>query len=134
VSWQDLRHKYLSILSDMGFRSEIDSDGDIHFTYEGGNYYITNNCDDTYFFMLYPGFWQFDNKNEQLAGLLAANITNRRMKVAKILLNSDMDRASVTLECYIHNISDVQSFLMRGLRCMQEARKVFRDEIEGILS
>ncbi len=132
MDWPDLRQGYLALLNEKGFRPEIDSDGDVHFTYEGGHYFVTNNCDDTYFHLLYPGFWSLGNRDEQVAGLLAANATNRRMKVAKILLNSDLTRASVTLECFIGQASDVGSFLMRALRCIQQTVDVFREEYGSI--
>ena len=133
MDWLDLRHRYMSMLSDMGFRPEVDSDGDIHFRYEGGNYYITSNCDDTYFFLLFPGFWTLDSKAEQLAGLLAANNASRRVKAAKTYVTPNMDRVSVSLECLIGGPSDVRSFLMRGLRCIQQSVTVFKAELRSMV-
>lgn len=134
MDWQDLRTRYMSILVDLGFRPEIDSDGDIKFTYEGGKYYITDNCDDSYFFLLFPGFWSFDNRDEQIAGILAANATNRQVKAATVIVNTDMTRAAITVECFIGEPSDVRSFLMRALRCIQQAVGTFRDEMKSILN
>ena len=121
------------MLSDMGFRPEVDSDGDIHFRYEGGNYYITSNCDDTYFFLLFPGFWTLDSKAEQLAGLLAANNASRRVKAAKTYVTPNMDRVSVSLECLVGGPSDVRGFLMRGLRCIQQSVTVFKEELRSMV-
>lgn len=67
VDWSNLRQTYMSTLTDLGFRPEIDGDGDIHFMYEGGNYFITDICDDTYFYLLFPGFWELEDRSEQLA-------------------------------------------------------------------
>jgi hypothetical protein len=132
VDWSDLRPTYMSTLTELGFRPEIDGDGDIRFMYEGGNYYITDNCDETFVYIMYPGFWSLEDRSEQLAGLMAANSTNSQVKAAKILLSKDMTRASVTIECLIREASDVSSFLMRALRCIQLARRTFRDEIQGL--
>jgi hypothetical protein len=132
MDWSNLRQTYMSTLTDMGFRPEIDGDGDIRFMYEGGNYYITDNCDDTYFFIMYPGFWTLEDRSEQLAGLIAANTTNTQVKAATILLSKDTTTAAVTVECLIRDPSDVSSILMRALRCIQLARKTFKDEIEGL--
>jgi hypothetical protein len=134
MDWTYLRGKYMSILSGMGFRPEIDSDGDIHFKYEGGNYYITDNCDDTFFFLLYPGIWTLDSKSEQLAGLMAANSATRRVKAAKVFVNSKMDRVAVTVECLVSDPADVRNVLMRSLRCAQEAVKVFKEEIRELMN
>jgi hypothetical protein len=122
----------MSTLTDLGFRPEIDSDGDIRFMYEGGSYYITDNCDETYLYLMYPGFWTLDDTNEQLAGLMAANSTNRQVKASKVLLSKDLSAATVTIECLIRDASDVKSFLMRALRCIQQARKIFRDEMQSL--
>jgi hypothetical protein len=124
----------MSMLSDLGFRADIDSDGDIRFNYEGKTYYITSNCDDTFFYIVCPAFWTLDNKTEQLAGLLAASSTSRRVKAAKVWVASGMDRVDVTLECLIGEPSDVRSFLMRGLRSMQQAVSIFREEMRGLMS
>lgn len=124
----------MSMLSDMGFRPEIDSDGDIHFKYEGGNYFITNNCDDTYFHLLYPGLWTLDSKTQQLAALMAANSTNRRVKAAKVWVTPSMNRVDLTLECLIGEPSDVRSIFMRSLRCAQKAVDVFAEEIRDLVS
>jgi hypothetical protein len=121
------------MLVDLGFRPDVDSDGDIRFTYEGGKYFITDNCDDSYFFLMYPGFWKFESKDEQIAGLLAANATNRQVKTATVLVNKDMTHASITVECFVGEPSDVRSFLMRSLRCVQQAVSTFRDEMRSIL-
>ena len=134
MSWEDLRKIYLTILIDNGFRPEIDSDGDIHFKYEGGNYFVTANCDDTYFYLLYPGFWSVESPDKQAAALRAANATNLRMKTAKVILGRDMKVVSVTLECYVRQPSDVSSFLMRGLRSIQQAVDVFREEMRDSLN
>lgn len=132
VDWSNLRQTYVSTLTDLGFRPEVDGDGDIRFMYEGGNYYITDNCDDTYFFIMYPGFWTLEDRSEQLAGLMAANNTNSKVKAANILLSKDLTKAAVNVECLIRDPSDVSSFLVRALRCIQLARKTFADEIKGL--
>lgn len=63
---------------------------------------------------------------------MAANNTNSQVKAANILLSKDKTKASVTVECLIRDPSDVSSFLMRALRCIQLARKTFGDEIQGL--
>jgi len=129
-----MRRKYMSMLTDMGFRPEIDSQGDIHFKYEGGNYYITDNCDDTFFFLLFPGFWSLDSRNEQLAGLMAANSATRQVKAAKVFVSSKLDRVTASLECLITDPDDVPSVIMRGLRCIQQAVNIFKEEMRDLMS
>jgi hypothetical protein len=132
VSWESIRRSYISLLENEGFRPEVDAEGDIHFKYEGGHYYITSNCDDTYFHMLYPGFWSIDGRNELLAALLAANSINKTYKAAKVLINKDGDKVSATLEAFIAQPSDARIFLRRALRCVQGAVDDFGKEMRGM--
>jgi hypothetical protein len=65
---------------------------------------------------------------------MAANSTTRQVKAAKVFVNSKMDRVSVSLECLIGEPADVRIVLMRALRCMQQAVKVFKEEIRTLAS
>lgn len=132
MEWPELRQTYMSMLADMGFRPEVDEEQDIHFRFEGGNFYITSNCDDTYFYMIYPGFWEPENRSEQLSGLMAANSANRQVKAATILLSKERNIATVTLECLVKDPSDVSSFLMRALRLIQLAVGTFEEELKAL--
>jgi hypothetical protein len=132
MEWPELQQTYMSLLADMGFRPEIDSENDVHFMYEGGNYYISSNCDESYFYLMYPGFWEPENRNEQLSGLMAANATNRQVKAAVVFLSKERQLATATIECLIRDPSDVRSFLLRALRLLQLAVSTFSDELKGL--
>jgi hypothetical protein len=111
----------MSILSDEGFRPEIDSDGDIHFKYEGAHYYITSNCDDSYFYILFPSFWPIDDVEELGRAMMAANNATRNTKSAKVYIRNDMKAVSATAEALIASPSDVRKFIDRALRCTVRA-------------
>jgi putative sensory transduction regulator len=133
VDLQEAREGYMTILTDEGFRPEIDSDGDIHFKFEGGHHYIiVSNCDDNFVEITFPGFWSIDDKEELSAALLAANNANRRTKASKVCVTSDGDRVSASVESYFANQSDVGGFLTRALRSLQLAVEIFRDELKKI--
>jgi hypothetical protein len=129
MSWEDLRETYMTILADEGFRPEVDSDGDIHFKYEGGHYYITSNCDDGFFYILYPGFWGIDDEEELERAVMAASKATRLTKAAKVFINSDLKDVSATAETLIVNPGDVQKLINRALRCIRSAVASFTKEM-----
>ncbi len=129
MSWENLRQTYMSMLSDEGFRPEIDSEGDIHFKYEGGHYYITDNCDDGYFFLLFPGFWTIDNVEELGRAVMAANNATAWTKAAKVYIPPHMKSASATVEVLIASPSDVRKILDRALRSIVSAVERFGNEM-----
>jgi hypothetical protein len=129
MEWDELRKIYLSILSDEGFRPEIDSDGDVHFKYEGGNYYILEDHDEQFVYILYPNFWAIDSSEEQLKALKAAATATRTTKAAKVLLTPKGDNVSAAFESLVSAPSEIPSILVRALRCVQSAVNKFKEEM-----
>ena len=131
MGWEDLRQTYMSVLSDEGFRPDIDSDGDIHFKYEGGHYFVTRNCDDGFFYVLYPAFWPIDDVEELGRAVMAASNATRSTKAAKVYIDSDLKDVSATAEALIASPSDVRKFVVRALSCIRSAVESFRKEMRG---
>ena len=131
MGWEDLRQTYMSVLSDEAFRPEIDSDGDIHFKYEGGHYFITRNCDDGFFYILYPAFWPIDDVEELGRAVMAASNATRSTKAAKVYIDSDLKDVSATAEALIASPSDARKFVIRALGCIRSAVESFRKEMRG---
>lgn len=129
MDWHDLRAKYMATLASEGFRPELDSDGDIHFKYEGRHYYITDNCDDGYFHMLYPGFWPISSGEELARVMVAATTATRGTKAAKVWVHSDFKNVSAVLSALISDPGDVRIFVERGVRCIRAAVDTFKDEM-----
>lgn len=137
MDWPTIRSNYQSMLSDEGFRSEVDGDGDLHFRYEGGHYYITQDCDAGYFTMIYPNFWKIENNDEKLAALIAANTATRKVKGVKVCVY-DVDSPTTVgvmgaaVQCFITDQSEVRQFLERGLEYIQYAVDVFTKEMRSV--
>jgi hypothetical protein len=129
MSWENLRQTYMSVLASEGFRPELDGDGDIHFKYEGGHYYVTDNCDDGFFYILFPGFWSIDTGDELARAALAVNTATRDTKAAKVYITRDLKRVSATFEGLVGSSSDVPHIINRALRCIRTAVRTFMDEM-----
>lgn len=129
MEWDELRKVYLSILSDEGFRPEVDSEGDIHFKYEGGNYYMVENRDEQFIYIMYPSFWVIDSDEERIKALKAAATATRTTKAAKVYLTPDEDNVSAAFESLVSAPLEMSNILVRSLRCIQSAVNKFVEEM-----
>ena len=67
-------------LSTEGYRYDVDSDGDVHFKYEGINYYFTvDNNDQSFFRIIMPAIYKVEGNRARV--LEAANTITRDIKV-----------------------------------------------------
>jgi len=123
VTKADLQGIYIEHLHKEGYLPTIDDDGDIHFKVSGDNYFIIINEDDLQFFQVYMGFRLNDISVED--ALNAANISNRRSKVAKVAISSDGSVASITTELLLNNPLDFAPVFSRALSLMRNAERNF---------
>lgn len=132
MAWEDLRSAYLSVLSDEGFRPEVDEDGHIVFKYEGGSYIITSDCDEQYFSLLFPAFWETEENDEQVTASLAVIEATRLAKAAKVWMDLDEGVAVFSTEscAMVADPSDVRQLIVRLLRCIQHAVSEFNKVME----
>lgn len=121
----DLMKEYLA---NEGYRYDIDSDGDIHFKYEGVNLYFTDNGDDQSFFrIIMPNIYEVENNREKV--LEAVNAVCRDIKVVKAFLLRDS--LWLAVEMFIDGTPDVGDFFSRCLGALMAARKKAAEEIMG---
>jgi hypothetical protein len=129
VSWEELRSAYMSILAEEGFRPELDPEGDIHFRYEAGHYFITGNTDSTCCCFLFPGFWKIESDADRTRAMVAANDANRAIKAAKVWLSADGQDTNASLECLVASPSDLRPILSRCLNCLRAAVDRFVEDM-----
>jgi hypothetical protein len=76
---------------------KIDEDGDIAFDYKDGHYYImTDQSDEKYVRVFFPGFFKIEKKDVG-AALSAANEATSKIKLAKIYVLKNIVNCSVEL-------------------------------------
>ncbi|HSV73371.1 MAG TPA: hypothetical protein VLH79_06395 [Chthonomonadales bacterium] len=120
---------YREHLASEGFPVNIGHDGDVTFKFEGGNYVILIDEDDTYFRLVFPGFWSIDSEEERLRVSLAALYATAQIKVAKVYPQNDNTHAAIELFC-----SPPEAFkpvFMRSLRALGAAVQCFREKVLG---
>ena len=63
-TWTQRAGFYVEHLSELGYRPQIDDDGDIYFRHEGGHYYILGTDDEQYVQVAYLNFWPIEDDDE----------------------------------------------------------------------
>ncbi len=112
-------------LLDEGFRPEIDEAGDVTFRFEGRFYYVSIYEDDPGFFhLVFPNFWEIEDKEERIRALEAANQVNRDTKTIKIYINA-FDNVSCSVECFMAKPDDFEAYFFRSLQVMQDSVRNF---------
>jgi len=132
VQWirADLQSIYMEHLREEGYLPTVDEDGDIRFKVGGDNYFIIIDDNDIAFFQIYMGFSLGTIPLED--AMQAANMANRRSKVAKITVSPDGRVASITIELLLNTPTDFAPVFARSLSLVRNAENIFRNHLREI--
>jgi hypothetical protein len=115
-------------LSNEGYKFDVDSDGDIHFKYEGINLYFTvDNNDQKYFRLIMPNIYQLEGNRTKV--LEAINTVARDLKVIKAYLIED--RLWLAVELFIDSTPELEDFFPRCMGLLKAGREKIAEEIFG---
>lgn len=115
-------------LSTEGYKYDIDSDGDVHFKYEGVHLYFTVDSNDQSFFrIIMPSIYQVDGNRTKV--LEAANSVTRDLKVLKAFLVDD--RLWLTIEMFLDASPELEDFFPRCLSLLKQGREMIAQQIFG---
>lgn len=115
-------------LSNEGYKFDVDSDGDIHFKYEGINLYFTvDNNDQRYFRLIMPNIYQLEGNRTKV--LEAINTVARDLKVIKAYLIED--RLWLAVELFIDSTPELEDFFPRCMGLLKAGREKIAEEIFG---
>ena len=110
-----------------GYNHEIDSDGDVHFRYNGKHIYFTPDDDDTYFRLIMPNIYELEDNRVKV--LEACNTITRDYKVVKAYLVKD--RLWLSIEMFVDSTPEVGDFFERCCRILISAYEDTAKEIFG---
>ena len=109
-----LQDQYLDILREEGFKGEVDSDGDIHFKFEGMSYFImVREDDETYHSILFPRFWNLESQDEKIKALMVTNSMNLQYKCGKLFLVGELESVSASIQIFLINPAELKKFFSR---------------------
>ncbi|MFY0593505.1 hypothetical protein [Roseivirga sp.] len=80
-----IQEKYVSFLTEKGYSPEVDTDGDIKFTYEDRTFYITIDMNDKKFFRIAKlANLELDTESQRIKAIKICHDVTRDSKVAKV--------------------------------------------------
>ena len=119
-----LQQMYVDYLKEKGYEPEIDSDGDVRFTREKFNYFVSvPDKDPTYFQVVLFNVWEIESEAERAKVLAACDNANARAKVAKIY--TVKDNVWLSVEAFLNGPEDFKGQFERSLQAIDFAAGCF---------
>jgi hypothetical protein len=123
----ELQEMYMTYLREQGYAPSLDSDGDVNFKFEGGNYYISiDEADSDYFKIVYSSFWEIESEAERREASAVIMSVNRTTKLAKVYITS-WDDTSIEAGILLNTPQDFKHHFSRMVGAIQTARRKFVD-------
>jgi hypothetical protein len=113
-----LQNMYMKYLDKGGYSPEIDDDGDVRFHSNNHTFFISVNENDPQFLrIVLPNIWPIDSGAEAARALIAANYTNRKIKVTKLFAIRKNIWASI--ETFVAKPDDFAAIFKRSLEALE---------------
>lgn len=114
-------------LTNEGYKSEIDSDGDLVFRFQGANLICPASTDDPlYLQIIMPGIYTFNN-GERVKVLEAISSLCRERKCVKAFVAGE--DLHLSLEMLIDTSPEIDDFFERGCTMLIQARMFMMEKI-----
>ncbi|MDR0569166.1 MAG: hypothetical protein LBG87_08175 [Spirochaetaceae bacterium] len=124
-----LQRMYSGYLQSEGFSPAVDSDGDVSFKYQGGNYYISvDEKDQAFFQLVLPNIWKIESHSERNDAALAASLLSERKKIVKVYV-TDWDNVMISAELLLPSPSDFSLFFYRLLELIANTQREFYEKM-----
>jgi len=122
---------FVTYLRSEGFQPSVNEYGNVEFRYEGGNYYVVVEDNDTgYFSLVYPGFWRLESRADRIAAASVASAVTRNWRVVKVWLNENETNVYISAEMFVVNLKDFSRFFYRLLSIITSARNDFNSQMQ----
>lgn len=116
----------LRVLEKMGYKPEIDKDGDIQLRYQMKTIFVLiGNEDEQYISVMLPQFHEIADGEETLV-LAVCNKMTRELKLAKVYVDQTFKNVSATCEFFYSNEEALEQCLALSLELLGVVRSVFR--------
>ena len=122
----------LQILEKMGYKPEIDNDGDIMFRFQMKSVFVmTGDEDEKYVSVMLPQFHEIVDGEETLV-LAVCNKMTRELKLAKAYIDQTFKNVTATCEFFYANEESLEQNLRNSLQMLGVVRTVFRNNLEEL--
>ena len=121
------RHEMVvSVLQSLGFKPQIDDDGDIFVRYQMKTFYVmgANSDDEDYLVVVFPQMYEVD-EGEETKVLAACNKITREIKLAKVYIDQTLKNVSASCEFYYNGEESLKTCLNKAIEILGMVRLTF---------
>lgn len=116
----------IKILEKIGYKPEIDHDGDIMVRYQMKSIFVlTGDEEENYVAVMQPQFHEIVDGEETLV-LTVCNKMTRELKMAKVFVDQTFKNVTATCEFFYANEEALEECLVHSLELLGVVRSVFR--------
>ena len=126
------KEQIMATLEKMGYRPELDNDGDILLRYQMKSIFVlTGDEDDSYVSVMLPQFHEIEEGKETLV-LAVCNKMTRELKLAKVYVDQTFKNVSATCEFFYANEESLEQNLRQSLQLLGVVRTVLRKNMDEL--
>lgn len=121
------RHEIVvSVLQSLGFKPQIDNDGDIFVRYQMKTFYVmgANSDDEDYLTVVFPQMYEV-NEGEETKVLAACNKITREIKLAKVYIDQTLKNVTASCEFYYNGEESLKTCLDKSIEILGMVRLTF---------
>lgn len=121
------RHEIVvSVLQSLGFKPQIDNDGDIFVRYQMKTFYVmgANSDDEDYLTVVFPQMYEV-NEGEETKVLAACNKITREIKLAKVYIDQTLKNVTASCEFYYNGEESLKTCLGKSIEILGMVRLTF---------
>ena len=116
----------VSVLQSLGFKPQIDDDGDIFVRYQMKTFYVmgTNSDDEDYLVVVFLQMYEV-NEGEETKVLATCNKITREIKLAKVYIDQTLKNVSANCEFYYNGEESLKTCLDKAIEILGMVRSTF---------
>ena len=116
----------VSVLQYLGFKPQIDDDGDIFVRYQMKTFYVmgTHTDDEDYLVVVFPQMYEVD-EGEETKVLATCNYMNREIRLTKVYIDRTLKSVSASCEFYYNGEEGLKTCLDKAIEILGMVRSTF---------
>lgn len=121
------RHEMVvSVLQSLGFKPQIDDEGDIFVRYQMKTFYVMgyNSDDEDYLVVVFPQMYEV-NEGEETKVLAVCNKITREIKLTKVYIDQTLKNVSASCEFYYNGEESLKTCLDKAIEILGMVRLTF---------
>lgn len=121
------RHEMIvSVLQSLGFKPQIDDEGDIFVRYQMKTFYVmgSNSDDEDYLVVVFPQMYEV-NEGEETKVLAVCNKITREIKLTKVYIDQTLKNVSASCEFYYNGEESLKTCLDKAIEILGMVRSTF---------